>query len=152
MPQVSLNMQIHQELHVRRKINPLVRPYHQMEVIPHDAIGEDPHGHAKGGFGDKCKKRTEIRGLVEHGFAMVPAIEDVLDEAIGRDATLSSHENGHSTCVPSSAASDQGPKDRLSPLFANKGGCPLFYSKRVTVASMVRTRASARCHWTRIGL
>jgi hypothetical protein len=80
--QISLNVQIHQELHVRRKISSAVGPQQQMEVIPHDAVGENPHGNSGRGFGHKCKERREIGGLMEDRFAVIAAIDDVLNEAV----------------------------------------------------------------------
>ena len=82
MAKISLNVQIHQPLHVRRKITAAVRPKEQMEMIPHDAIGDDTHGDPFRGFSHKGNECSEIAGLVKDRFAVVAAIDDVLNEAV----------------------------------------------------------------------
>ena len=53
-----------------------------MEVVAHDAVGEDPHRNARGGLGDYAQECPEVARFVKQRFAVVPAIDDVLHESI----------------------------------------------------------------------
>jgi hypothetical protein len=53
-----------------------------MEVVSHDAVGQDPHGDAARRGGHKCKECSEIGAGVKDRFAVVAAVDHVLDEAV----------------------------------------------------------------------
>jgi hypothetical protein len=83
-------------LHVRRKITSAVRPEHEMPVVPHQAEPEHPHLDAVGGFGQQIEKMPIVVGVVEQRAARVPAIENVMHDAVGRDSSDSRHEGDES--------------------------------------------------------
>ena len=91
MPQIALNMQVHQELHVRRKITALMRPHHEMKVVSHDAVRQNPHRNAKRSFRRKCKERAEISGFVKERLTMIAAVDHMMNESVGHDASMARH-------------------------------------------------------------
>jgi hypothetical protein len=79
---MSPNMRVHRPSHVRRKITPLRGPEDQMEVVRHEAHGEDPHRDSVKGLAENVQKCGVILGFVEDRLAPIPAIEDVMNRVI----------------------------------------------------------------------
>ncbi len=59
-------------------------PQHEMPVVGHDAVGEDPHRHACVRLAKHALKRLEVRWLFKDRQARIGAIEDVINNVAGR--------------------------------------------------------------------
>src|SRR5271157_4392275 len=82
-------------------------PKNQMEMVGHQAIGQDPHGLPKRCFGDHVEERLKVLVLVENLSAGIAPIEHVIAVTSGRrsrrarhDETPISRENHFRTAPP----------------------------------------------------
>ena len=63
---VSANMGREQPVNPSAEVPVLPRPEDQMEVVGHQAIGQDPHGMPKCRLSDHLKERVKVSILVEN--------------------------------------------------------------------------------------
>ena len=78
-------------LHPSTQVAVPPRPEHQVEVIGHEAIGEDSHRPPSTGFIDEAHERLVVLRLVEHPRASVAAIDHVITDIADRSPCRPRH-------------------------------------------------------------
>ncbi len=68
----------HQPLHPAREVTVAMRAEDQVEVVGHEAVGEQSHGQPDRGFADGLEEGGEVLGLVEDLGSGVTPVEDVV--------------------------------------------------------------------------
>src|SRR5271157_1464822 len=69
-------------------------PKNQMEMVGHQAIGQDPHGLPKRCFGDHVEERLKVLVLVENLRAGIAPVEHVIAVTSGRRSRRARHDEG----------------------------------------------------------
>ena len=77
MPQVAADVRGHQPVHPAAQVAVVAGPQGQVEVVGHQAVGQDAHGRADHGLGHHVDEGIIIVGLVKDGGTGVAAVEDV---------------------------------------------------------------------------
>lgn len=65
-----------------------------MPVVRHEAIAEELHRDDAFDVGEDIEEGLAVGGLVEEALAIVAAVQDVIDDAAGRDASNARHGGG----------------------------------------------------------
>ena len=77
-PQVATHVRGHQPVHPAAQVAVLAGPEGQVEVVGHEAVGQDAHRAADTGLGHHVEEGVIIVGLVEDRGSRVPPVEDVV--------------------------------------------------------------------------
>ena len=80
-PQVAAHVRGHQPMHPAADIAVLARPEREVEMIGHQAVGEDAHRSANARLRHQVEERVVVIGLMEYRRPRVPPIEDVIGVA-----------------------------------------------------------------------
>ncbi len=91
VPMVPTNMGCHQPLHPPTEVTITLRPKHQMKMVGHEAIADQPHRDSFMGLTHQTDKRREILVLVKNIPPTIPAIQDMVDIAPSRRSSCSCH-------------------------------------------------------------
>jgi hypothetical protein len=81
MTQRAPDMGGQQPVHPAAEIPIVMRPESQVEVVGHQAGGQDAHRDWHGGLGDHVQEGVRVLGLVEDLGAGVTAVADMVGEA-----------------------------------------------------------------------
>ena len=80
-----------QAMHESRELNVRLRPGNQVEVIGHDAVGEDAHARLLLCFIEHAQESCIIKPIVEELESARGAVQDVTDEAGDNRALTAGH-------------------------------------------------------------
>lgn len=78
MPEIAPNVRRHQPLHPPREVAVAVGPQDEVEVVGHQAVGEQSHGQPQTRLADDAEEGLVVLRLVEDLGAGVAAIQDVV--------------------------------------------------------------------------
>src|SRR3990167_5467588 len=87
----SLGVRQREPAHEAREIPIVIRPQHQMPVIGHQAVGEDPHGHSLTRLRQHPLEGGIIAVFLEQRAPAIRAIEHVIDQVAWRGAEGTAH-------------------------------------------------------------
>ena len=79
MPMPALRVRQREPIHEPRQIAISPRPHHQMPMIWHNTICQEPHPHSITGLGQHALKREIVTVVLEQCHAGVGPIEHVVD-------------------------------------------------------------------------
>jgi hypothetical protein len=88
---IALDVGVGDPSHEAGEIPIAMRPKNQMPMIRHQAEAENSAGDAIEAFFDNLQKREVVAGLVEDLGTAIGAVEDMIDNATGTDASWPSH-------------------------------------------------------------
>lgn len=83
-----------QALHEAAHVAVAARPEHQVPMIRHQAVAQQPHAEPLGGLSQNQLERPIVGVLSENLHAGIPAIEHMKDPSAGGDAIGAGHEGG----------------------------------------------------------
>ena len=93
---VTAHVGVLQPVHPAAEIAVAVRPHRQVEVVGHEAVGQDGHGDLDAGVPDGLEERLVVPVLHEDLAAGVAAVEDVVAHPADRGSGRSWHGRYHS--------------------------------------------------------
>ena len=79
-------------MHPAVEVAVLAWPKREVEVIGHEAVGQDSHRLAQGGFGHHLDQSVVVVGCVKHSSACVAAIEVMVGESTQTSSRGARHE------------------------------------------------------------
>src|ERR1051325_1943879 len=99
MPALAVSPMLAHAAHVRRahpphearQIRSLARPEHQMPMIIHQAVAENPHSGALPAFLEQFDERFKIPALVKDPHPPIPAVQHVINRLIRQLPHLPRH-------------------------------------------------------------
>ena len=92
MPRVAPHMGRCQLMHPAAEFAVLAGPKREVEMIEHEAVGQDSHRLAQGGFGHQLDESVVVVGFVKHLGACVAAIEDMVGVSTQTGSGSASHD------------------------------------------------------------
>ena len=88
---ITADMGGKQPAHVIAQVAVAARPEDEMEVVGHEAIGQEADRDAFAGLAEQLEEGSEIAVLVEDGAARVPAVENVVAVTAQGSASIARH-------------------------------------------------------------
>src|SRR5690349_5682265 len=78
VPMVAADVRRHQPLHPASEVAVLIGPEHQVKVVGHQAVAQDPHPQTLARRLEETDEGVVICRLMKHLSPAVPAIQDVI--------------------------------------------------------------------------
>ena len=62
---VAADVGVHEPVHPAAQVAVVMGPYNEVEVVGHEAVGQESHGNAQAGLGEQAEERLVVRVMVE---------------------------------------------------------------------------------------